>query len=610
MDEVVNNHEGKPLIISAHSLKARGISIFFKETALTLKKKGRADSSLLEEVAERDQWLHSQDSGLHLLGIDLKTRVLQAQLQKNKESQIFNQKYSWSWSRTKTPDEIAAVEDKIAAVEKELEETTKERETMSPYMDDELRQNNIVPLILADLKLEHSEVNYQQAISWLEEHQESKELIDFYRLLQARKQELNRKDHAQRNIESALQIETWRFREQDTKNMRGLDRDQRELISRALVNTLPSDQQEIIGMLQSFSQFIREPSIQETLSDVVALYSEHYRKTLLEKFKNGEISFVPNDQQNMRSLLIVDLIRQCLRRDSIDFPKVVNDWQSYWSQSFTSEHTLKFLNLIIDCGYKRGDPVNDRDRKIIVERWNHLVSPSAEEIAQTDATNRRISEQPTNVIPVSEFDLFHDSDFSALDRIVQNGVVANELTMQSRNANAGRESDLAASFWRLQRYGTESGLINLSDAISIFYPKEGRIVQTGASLKHRIVIGFLNPGSLEDREFFLYPPYSDDHDQVMKLIGNFQDFPLSDKFIAGMEINNIKTSIKDVHRDGVFALLGVAQTKTSFVIIPDGIKAAYVQKAAQFPYYLPAFSAQTGELIFTPKEYDDARHIE
>ncbi len=80
--------------------------------------------------------------------------------------------------------------------------------------------------------------------------------------------------------------------------------------------------------------------------------------------------------------------------------------------------------------------------------------PSLEALAKVDQKNRALALQAPEV-PISSNDLFHETELSMLDKIVGNGILANELTYQTHNIAGLGESDLSSRFWCLNKFGED-----------------------------------------------------------------------------------------------------------------------------------------------------------
>jgi hypothetical protein len=297
--------------------------------------------------------------------------------------------------------------------------------------------------------------------------------------------------------------------------------------------------------------------------------------------------------------LIVDLIHR-LKSRVPDASQVLHEWEAYWKHPITGERFESFLELLLDAGYINGDQVMEEDRIKLRTRLKTLTAEDTAKLHDSDLINKQLAAKPSHQIEISPTTLFHETDFSLLSRLVQTGLLANEFVSQSRNhPNMGESTNLSASFWRFRSVSNARVSMNLKEACSQFYPKEGVVPSTGASLKDRIVIGSIDPSQGEE-EFYLFPPYVSEVElDKAKRSGTLSRLPLAQRFMGGTDFNGLKTSIEGLRKDSVLVLLGLPNTKINFCIIPERLRDAYADLAKSFPFYVPAYS-KTGNLLNPP----------
>lgn len=400
-------------------------------------------------------------------------------------------------------------------------------------------------------------------------------------------------------VKEQLAIDSWQFSPAGGGEKVKLDFLLPYVILPAIVNKDPTISPEV---LLTTKQLITDPSTNEVVSEVLQLEPKDYRQILREKYKRGEIPYVPNYQVNLRPLLIVDLIHR-LKSRTPEASKVLHEWEAYWKQTITGERLERFFELLLDAGYINGDPVTEEDRIKLRARLKALTTEDTAKLHDTDLSNRQFAEKPNNQIEISPTTLFHETDFSSLPQLLQTGILANEIVFQSRNhPNIGESTNLSTSFWRFEPFPNAQVSMNLREVCSQFYPvdTEGMITATtGASLRDRIVIGSIDP-SLGEEEFYLSPPYVSEVElDKAKRYGALTRLPFAQRFMGGTDFNYLKTSIEGIHKDCVLVLLGIPKTKINFCIIPERLKNAYVDLAKSFAFYLPAYS-RTGELLNPP----------
>lgn len=401
----------------------------------------------------------------------------------------------------------------------------------------------------------------------------------------------------QSRVREQLGIDSWQFSISGQVKKVKLDYAVKPLLLQAIVNR-DSEISNSLEALHTTRQLVTDPSMNETISQVLRLEPEDYHRNLNEQFKKGEISFVPNEQLNLRPLTIVDLVYR-LKDAASEAPRTLHEWEVYWKQPVTGERLERFLGLILDTGYVNGDPVTRGDRTKIHTRLKELTASSLAKQHDTDLKNKHLAERASHQIDISPRTLFHETDFSSLAQLFQTGIIANEIVSQSRNVSAGSESDLAASFWRFVPYPDKQVSMNLEQACSQFYPVDGKRTTTAARLKDRVVIGSIDPNQGEE-EFYLYPPYSEFELDKASRSGTLSSLPIARRFIYGWDWDNQGTSIEGIHKDGVFVLLGLPKTKINFCIIPEHLRNAYANLAKNLPFYVPAYS-EAGKLLNTPK---------
>ena len=544
----------------------------------------RSGISMLTVRATDENWSQSQDIRQGLLYYDLHMAECSNKLEGIRMS---------FFEKPMTPEATQRLRD----LEKRMGELRTERNKFAPEIDDELKSTNIIGLLANEFtdpqkpwiaeSIEKDPVNTfywiinsydgeARMLAWMDKHGFNNDLIEFY------------KDKHDGRLFDYL--ENFEVKATEEDEMVGLDSGIRSLIKNTLIRRhgdLP------LEAIRRFKSLLDDPENNDRLAHLLQLTSDQFRRSQHERFKRGEIDFLPNIQENLRPIILVDLYGRLLSGGE---PKVVfTEWHNYWgSKPWNEEKTEKFVELLLDEGYPSltdHPPVTEIDRSKIVERLRYLMSQKPREETEANGKNRAMAERPIDEISVSDKALIHETDFSLLQQLLSSGILANELTYQSRNAASGRESDLSASFWRLD-IARNQGTVSLRETVDVFYPKEARGVKTGANLRNRVVVCALEPTGPEDQEFFMYPPYSDAMQQYDT------NAPLTKKFTSGWDNNHMPTQYNDIRKDAVFVLLGLPPTRFSFVIVPPNLKDRYTNLAKNLPFYLPAYSSETGEKLF------------
>lgn len=538
----------------------------------------------LGEKSTRENWGQSPDNRLRLLFYDIQIAQRKDVLEKIRGS--FREKQM-------TPEAGA----RISEITKQIEELNAKRQTLNPYLDKKLQSDNILnilseeivdpkkPWVVEDIKdpigtfywVINSYDGQAKMIAWMRQHGVDGSLINFYQ----EKHDMRLFDHLENLEVRAIDADAWVKLESSARRLKTILQHRHD--------QFPLD------VVRKFEHLIANPSSAEKLSAVLQLTSEEYEQTQHRRFRRGELDFLSNIQENLRPVLLVDLYDR-LQQPEADPVAVLGEWHAYWSAKRWDEERMKiFLELLLDKGYsdmQGSPPVEPADRAKIFERLHYLTSPHPDEENQVDSENKALASTSIDKITVTSDALFHETDFSNLPVLFIGGVLANELVHQSRNRAAAGESDLAASFWRLDNTQRGSQNMSLQDVITVFFPKEGKVIKTGASLRNRMVVCCLNPLANDSKDFFLYPPYSD----VMHRYDT--GAPFAKKFTYGWDENGMSTVDPNIKKDGVFALLGVPRTRFSCVIIPAGLKEHYIKMVQALPFYLPAYSAETGERLF------------
>lgn len=546
--------------------------------------RGKGISTLIEKSAE-ENWGQSQDPKLKLLYYDLHMVGCQNELEGIRRAFL---------EKPITPE----VTDRIEELERKIEELKTERGKLAPEFDNELKSTNIVGLLAREFAdpekpwiIENIEKDMMNSfywiinsydgearmLAWMKKNGLNKTLVEFYQ-----------DRHDGRLFDH---LKSFKVKASDGDEQVGIDNSLRSLMKNIYSRRYDNFPLETI---RRFKSLLDDPENNDKFSQILQLTSDQYRKMQYDRFKRGEIDFLPNIQENLRPILFVDLYDRLFTQ--VDHPTAVfAEWYDFWHlETWNEERTQSFMGLLLDEGYPNvvdHPPVTDIDRTSVLKRLRYLMSPKPGEETGASDKNRAIAEKPTDEIIVSEHALFQETDFSLLPQLVSSGILANELTYHSRNAASGRESDLSASFWRLAA-DRNRGAISLGKAIDVFYPEGNRGVKTGASLRNRVVICSLEPTRQGDQDFFIYPPYSDAMHQYDA------SAPMAKKFATGWDNNHMPTQYDDIKKDAVFVLLGLPPTRFNFVVIPPSLKERYADMVKDLPFYLPAYSSETGERIF------------
>ena len=548
--------------------------------------RGKGIAELLERSTQ-ESWLQSPDNRLKLLYYDFHLASYKSETENIRRSFL---------EKPITP----AATERIEEIVRKTVELKTERDALQPQIDEELRSENIIEILAKNFvdpqkpwvigNIEKDPVNSfywvinsydgeRRMLAWIRQNGIDDSLADFFQ-----------DKHDERLFDH---IENFRIKTIDSEDKVGIESGVSSLVRTIFRHRYDSFPLEVV---RKFKGLMDNPDIYEEFSQILQLTSEKDRRIQSDRFKRGEIDFLPNIQENLRPILLVDLYGRLLKEASSTPIDVFQKWHQYWRpETRDEERKVKFIELLLDGGYSNlrdFSKVEPADRAKIIERLRYLISPKPDEEKEADRRNHELATTPIEEIQIDPQTLFHETDFSLLPQVLSSGVFANEVTYQSRNAASGHESDLSTSFWRLDIEGNV-GRITLKKAIELFYPPKGtRVIKTAANLENRVVICSLNPKAEEDKDFFLYPPYSDLMHQYDS------NAPLAKKFTAGWDENHTPTQYTDIKKDAVFVLLGLSATRFNFVFIPPNLKDRYTKIAETLSFYLPAFSAETGEKLF------------
>lgn len=588
MDEQTAELDTFPTPDTQEPLRAMQLKILTMEMILSGKKVGewKGISELLEKSTQ-EHWSTSPDNRLRLLYYDLHLANYESEIKKIRRGFL---------ERPITTE----AKERIEEIGRNAAELERGRGALQPLLDEELRSGNVLKLLakeFADPKTPLVARNIEEdpvpnfywvidsyagetrMLAWIRQHGINRSLVDFFQ-----------DRHDARLFDHLKNFTTKDARREDQI---GIESEALVLMKIILDHRYDHFPLEVV---RKFKGLLDNPGIHDEFAQILQLTPDQHRRVQHDRFKQGELDTLPNIQENLRPLLLVDLYARLLE-GADDALSVFQQWYDCWNPAlWNEERTVKFIDLLLDAGYSnvRGLPeVNAEDRDKIIGRLRYLLSPKPDEEREVERNNRGLATKSTDEIQISPQTLFHETDFSHLQRILASGVYANEISSQSRNAAAGRESDLSASFWRLEDIRGDQGQISLKKAIETFYPTgTGIVAGTAAHLKNRVVLCSLDPKRPEEQDYYLYPPYSDSMHQ------DDPSAPMAKKFIAGTDLWRTPIEFTDVHEDVVFVLLGIPAVRFNFVIIPPELKDQYINLTKALPFYLPAYSAESGERLF------------
>lgn len=502
---------------------------------------------------------------------------------------------------------------RIIPLQEKLDILRLQRKMLNNSLPEELQANDVFSLVNEDFGAQNEE-NLQpfelfrrslffygdqakKAIEKMHEYTIDPRLIDFYQ--QNPEIKIARRKARYWHLSDITREQNWQFPTIDGKQMTKIDR---SLFLQAMNNrysvfdAVLDDDSEII---QRFNSLLSDPENSDQVARLLRLLPEDNHTNLKLQYEHGEIDFIPNKQENLRPLLLADLFYRLHDSGEMNIKSVFESWVSHWGGAEENEQVYKFVNLVLDLGYLNMDPVSDKDRTKLLQQLKNLMEGKTLEYRAQDKVNRQLSEKNAGDIVIDEQALFHQTELSALGDIFKRGILANEILFQTRNALGGSESDLAASFWIVGSEDPE-GKATLKDAIHKLCKKG---TNTAALLRNRIVVGSMSPTRDFDADLFFYESTGTNRIATTRI----EDIPFAQRFVRGMELGKLKQTNDSIYQHTAFALLGLPQDRINFVFIPDHLKEEYAVKAKDLPAYVPAFSSETGLLIYSVEEYDMAR---
>lgn len=303
------------------------------------------------------------------------------------------------------------------------------------------------------------------------------------------------------------------------------------------------------------------------------------------------------------SLMLYPLFQHFLKRPPEQFGEVFSQWENNWSSGVDPEkfHSVfsPFFRLLSRSSKETqedflavlGDkPVQESEVDFLAGIFEKVYGEinDVDKITAADRRNRALTEDTTKKgIALSSEDLYHTTDLSTLPSIISKGLLATECT--SLTQDGFREATFGVSMHTFK--SPPKSLAELGDELT---SGQDTIIQ----ILDKVHLAFLNPQSLTEPEFMLYPPDSFWFDRAERK-----------NLVAGRYIAGYDSRAGDFQNKTIaYTLIGLPSPGISFVMLDEKLAEPYAKLAKTFPFYLPAYSYK-GQLLYTAEQYDRDRKI-